>query len=90
MDRVLVVGVRKVQGCKRLYKGPLKSRRAYGEDIKNSKNYLEFVDEANDMLMKILAKHTGQSLEKIREDCAREYWMDAKTAQAYGIVDHII
>jgi ATP-dependent Clp protease protease subunit len=61
-----------------------------GEDMVNSKNYLEFVDDTNDLLMKILSKHTGQTLEKIKEDCAREYWMDAKAAKEYGIIDHII
>jgi ATP-dependent Clp protease protease subunit len=40
--------------------------------------------------MKILAKHTGQSLDKIKADTAREYWMDAKNAKEYGIIDHII
>jgi len=61
-----------------------------GEDLSASKNYLEFVEESNDILMKILAKHTGQTLEKLKADCAREYWMDAKSAKEYGIIDHII
>ena len=61
-----------------------------GEDIVTSKNYLEFVEENNDVLMKILAKHSGHSLEKLKADCAREYWMDAKAAQEYGLIDHII
>jgi ATP-dependent Clp protease protease subunit len=61
-----------------------------GDDLTTSKNYLEFVDDLNDLLMKILAKHTGQPLEKLKADCAREYWMDAKAALEYGIVDHII
>lgn len=61
-----------------------------GEDIVNSKNYLEFVEDTNDLLMKILSKHTGQPLEKLKEDCAREYWMNAQEAQRYGIIDHVI
>lgn len=61
-----------------------------GDDITTSKNYLEFIEENNDLLMKILAKHTGQSLEKIKADCSREYWMDAKSAKEYGIIDHIL
>lgn len=61
-----------------------------GEDMANNKNYLEFVEDTNDILMKILAKHTGQPLEKVKADCAREYWMDAKAAQEYGIIDHIL
>lgn len=61
-----------------------------GEDIANNQSYLDFIEDTNDLLMKILAKHTGQSLEKVKKDCAREYWMDAKAAKAYGIIDHII
>jgi ATP-dependent Clp protease protease subunit len=61
-----------------------------GEDMTNSKNYLEFVEDTNDLLMKILSKHTGQSVEKLKTDCAREYWMSAKEAQEYGLIDHIV
>ena len=61
-----------------------------GEDMNNNKSYLEFIEDTNDLLMKILSKHTGQPLDKLKSDCAREYWMDAKTAKEYGIIDHII
>lgn len=39
---------------------------------------------------KILAENTGHSIEKIRKDFDRDYWMDAEEAVAYGIVDEII
>jgi len=61
-----------------------------GKDLVDSKNYIEFLGDINDLLLKILAKHTGQTLEKLKADCAREYWMTAQEAQAYGIIDHII
>ena len=38
----------------------------------------------------ILAKHTGQTLEKIRQDSDRDYFMSAEEAKAYGIVDDVI
>ena len=38
----------------------------------------------------ILAKHTGQTLEKIRQDSDRDYFMSADEAKAYGIVDDVI
>ncbi|HEX5155542.1 MAG TPA: ATP-dependent Clp protease proteolytic subunit [Parafilimonas sp.] len=38
----------------------------------------------------ILAKNTGKSLERIMKDFDRDYWMDAKEAVEYGIVDNII
>lgn len=61
-----------------------------GQDIITSKTYLDFVKENNDSIMKMLAKHTGHSLEKVKQDCTRDVWLDAKQALEYGIVDHII
>jgi ATP-dependent Clp protease protease subunit len=61
-----------------------------GFDFTNSKNYLEFVNEENDAMLKVMAKHTGQTFEKVKADCQSEKWMDAKAAQEYGIIDHII
>ena len=61
-----------------------------GFDFTNSKNYLEFIDEENDAMLKVMAKHTGQPFEKVKADCQTEYWMDAKAAKEYGIIDHIL
>ena len=41
-------------------------------------------------LDRILAKHTGQDLEKITHDTERDYFMSAEEAQEYGIVDRVI
>jgi ATP-dependent Clp protease protease subunit len=38
----------------------------------------------------ILSKHTGQPLERIRQDTERDFFMDAKEALEYGLVDKII
>lgn len=38
----------------------------------------------------ILAKHTGQPVEKIRADTQRDYYMSAAEAKEYGIVDTVI
>jgi ATP-dependent Clp protease protease subunit len=43
-----------------------------------------------DRLNEILAKHTGQSLDKIEKDTDRDYFMTADEALKYGIVDKII
>ena len=61
-----------------------------GQDIITSKNYYEFVKENNDNIMKILANHTGHPLEKLKEDCKQDVWMDAKQALQYGLIDHIL
>ncbi len=38
----------------------------------------------------ILARHTGQPVERIAEDTDREFYMSAEEAKAYGIVDEIL
>jgi ATP-dependent Clp protease protease subunit len=40
-------------------------------------------------LNKILAKSTGQTLEKIEKDVDRDYFMSADEAKKYGIIDEI-
>lgn len=40
-------------------------------------------------LNKILAKNTGQKLEKVEKDVDRDYFMDADEAKKYGIIDEI-
>jgi ATP-dependent Clp protease protease subunit len=41
-------------------------------------------------LHKILVKHTGQKIEKIREDTERDFFMSSYEAMEYGIVDKVI
>lgn len=43
-----------------------------------------------DLLRKLLAKHTGQPLERIIEDFDRDYFMNAETAVDYGIIDEVL
>ena len=38
----------------------------------------------------ILAKHTGQKLEKIESDTDRDFWMDPEEAKKYGLIDEVI
>lgn len=39
---------------------------------------------------KIIAKHTGQPLKKIKKDTDRDFWMDAEQALEYGLIDEVI
>jgi len=43
-----------------------------------------------DRLNGILAHHTGQSLDKVREDTERDYFMSADAAVEYGLVDRVV
>ncbi len=39
---------------------------------------------------KIIAEQTGQKLEKVNQDTLRDYWMDAKEAEDYGLVGKVV
>jgi len=39
---------------------------------------------------KILAKHTGQPLEKIEKDTDRDFYLSAEEAKEYGLIDEVI
>ena len=43
-----------------------------------------------DVINDIIALHTGQSLERIRRDTERDFFMSAEEAKAYGIVDEVL
>jgi ATP-dependent Clp protease protease subunit len=43
-----------------------------------------------DILMNIMADHTGQPPDKIRKDVDRDYYMSAEEAREYGIVDKVL
>ncbi len=42
------------------------------------------------IIQELLAYHTGQPLEKIIQDFDRDYYMDAKGAVEYGIIDEVL
>jgi ATP-dependent Clp protease protease subunit len=45
--------------------------------------------KTRDKLNELLAKHTGQPLERIRNDTERDYFMGAQEAMAYGLIDEV-
>jgi ATP-dependent Clp protease protease subunit len=42
-----------------------------------------------DISARILAENCGKKFEQVMKDFDRDYWMDAKEAIEYGIVDHV-
>ena len=52
--------------------------------------HAEQILRTKEMGARILAENTGQTVERIRKDFERDYWMDAPKAIEYGIVDKII
>jgi len=41
-------------------------------------------------LNEILARHTGQAVEKINEDTERDFILEAEDAKTYGVIDRVI
>jgi len=42
------------------------------------------------LVNEILAKHTGQPIDRLEHDTDRDFWMDAHAAKEYGLVDDIM
>jgi ATP-dependent Clp protease protease subunit len=66
---------------------PMGGTRGQATDIKiQAEEILRMREELN----KILARHTGQTLERIALDTERDYFMSAEQAKAYGIIDQVV
>jgi ATP-dependent Clp protease protease subunit len=52
--------------------------------------YMKEMNKMKEQLNGILAKHTGQPLERILHDTDRNFFMSADECKAYGLVDEII
>ncbi len=48
------------------------------------------IERMRTLLEEILAKHTGQPVEKINTDTDRDFVLDANEAKAYGVIDEVI
>ena len=61
--------------------------RGYAPDVRIQLNELLRVE---DLIKDLLAQHTGQSLERLTKDFDRDYFMNARDAVEYGIVDEVL
>ena len=65
---------------------PLGGIQGQASDIEiTAREILKLKDE----LYHIIADHSGQNVDKIRQDADRDYWMNAQEALAYGMIDKI-
>ncbi len=51
---------------------------------------VEFMFKLKKRLIRILAEHTGKSIEQVGHDSDRDYYMTAGEAKEYGLVDHVV
>ena len=65
---------------------PLGGIQGQASDIEiTAKEILKLKDE----LYQIISDHSGQTVDKIRSDADRDYWMNAQEALAYGMIDKV-
>jgi ATP-dependent Clp protease protease subunit len=57
------------------------------EDVKLQ---AEQIIKTKALLNGILAKHTGQDIERIKEDSERDKYFSSEEAKAYGLVDEVL
>ncbi|HRI36554.1 MAG TPA: ATP-dependent Clp protease proteolytic subunit [bacterium] len=50
----------------------------------------EHIHRTGETLYGILAKHTGQKIDKVRDDCDRDNYMTPEQALKYGLIDKVI
>lgn len=66
---------------------PLGGAEGQATDIEISARHIL---KTRDVLNKILAKNTGQTLSKIEKDVDRDFFMSADEAKKYGVIDKVI
>jgi ATP-dependent Clp protease protease subunit len=65
---------------------PLGGIQGQASDIEiTAREILKLKDE----LYQIIADHSGQTMDKIRQDADRDYWMTANEALDYGMIDKV-
>jgi ATP-dependent Clp protease protease subunit len=65
---------------------PLGGIQGQASDIEiTAREILKLKDE----LYQIISDHSSQTIEKIRQDADRDYWMTAKEALEYGMIDKV-
>jgi ATP-dependent Clp protease protease subunit len=66
---------------------PLGGAQGQASDIEiTAREILKLKDE----LYEIIAKHSGQKIEKVNQNSDRDYWMKADEAKAYGMIDEVL
>jgi ATP-dependent Clp protease protease subunit len=66
---------------------PLGGARGQASDIKI---HADWMLKTREKINRILAKHTGQTVERIATDTDRDRFMSAEDAKTYGLIDDVI
>jgi len=66
---------------------PLGGAKGQASDIKI---HADWILKTREKVNRILAHHTGQSLERIAQDTERDRFMTAEEARDYGLIDNVL
>jgi ATP-dependent Clp protease, protease subunit len=61
-----------------------------GGQVSDVERHAQELIRVKHMLTDIMAKHTGQDLAKVEKDSDRDYFMSAKEAKDYGLIDNVV
>jgi ATP-dependent Clp protease, protease subunit len=52
--------------------------------------YAAQLEKTSALMTRLIAEHTGQTVERIEADSRRDRWFSAEEALSYGLIDHIV
>jgi ATP-dependent Clp protease, protease subunit len=52
--------------------------------------YAAQLERTSALMLRLTAEHTGQPVERIKQDSLRDRWFSAEEALEYGMIDHIV
>src|SRR5690348_13637662 len=62
----------------------------FGRTAADSGNYAGQLERTGATMIDLIARHTGQPVERVKRDSMRDRWFSAEEAREYGIIDHIV
>ena len=66
---------------------PLGGAQGQASDIQITAKQIQLL---KDELYEIISEHSGKTMEQIEADADRDYWMIAKEAKEYGLIDEVL
>jgi ATP-dependent Clp protease protease subunit len=66
---------------------PLGGAQGQASDILITAKQIQLL---KDELYEILSSHSGKTVKEIEADADRDYWMIAKEAKSYGLIDEVL
>jgi ATP-dependent Clp protease protease subunit len=69
---------------------PLLSGGGIGGQVTDIDIHARELLHTRDVMNNIITLHTGQSLDRVRQDTERDFFMSAEAAKEYGIVDEVL